>query len=75
MDNPVEQPGNPWPRIVLVVGVAVILWFGWGWLRTPSRCRDIQSAGASATLSESAASVRPSDARWYNEHCWEGRPR
>jgi hypothetical protein len=75
VDNPVERPRNPWPAIVLVVGAAVILWFGYQKLRTPSRCHDLYLSNASATLRADAPSLRPSDAAWYNEHCWNGQPR
>ena len=75
MDNPVEQRRNPWPIIVLVAGLLLIGWYGLNALRTPSRCHDIYLQDASAQLSTSHAPVRPSDAAWYNEHCFEGKPR
>jgi hypothetical protein len=76
VDNPVAKSSNPWPVIVLVLGAAIILWFGYQKLRTPSRCKDIQFQATANDLGpDNHAPVKPSDARWYNEHCWEGRPR
>ena len=74
--EPATRPMSPWPIIVLILGLAGIGWFVYQHYRTPERCRDIQLAETMNDLGPGThPPVRPSDAQWYNEHCFQGRPR
>lgn len=39
-----------------------------------SRCAELGYQAAIGTTG-GAAPPKPSDMRWYQEHCWQGRPR
>ncbi len=72
------SPSGRWSRVLLYGGAAAVAgWILWRMFYPDyltNRCAEL---GYQAVIAESqgSAALRPSDAAWYAEHCWEGRPR
>lgn len=68
-------------RVWLYGTAAVVAAFLLWWMFYPDylagRCRDLGYRDALARYDPSgqAPALRPSEARWYGEHCWQGVPR